>query len=122
MDNDLDELVVRIDKFVLERDWEQFHNAKNLVTSISIEAAELCEIIQWSNPSWETLAEDDAKVLQFGEELSDVMIYCLRLCSMLDLDPLSIMHDKISKNERKYPVELSRGKSTKYSDLRNDEA
>ena len=122
MDNDLDELVVRIDKFVMERDWEQFHNAKNLVTSISIEAAELCEIIQWSNPSWETLAEDDTKVLQFGEELSDVMIYCLRLCSMLDLDPLSIMHDKISKNERKYPVELSRGKSTKYSDLRNDEA
>ena len=122
MDNGLDELVVRIDKFVLERDWEQFHNAKNLVTSISIEAAELCEIIQWSNPSWETLAEDDTKVLQFGEELSDVMIYCLRLCSMLDLDPLAIMHDKISKNERKYPVELSRGKSTKYSDLRNDEA
>ena len=122
MDNGLDELVVRIDKFVLERDWEQFHNAKNLVTSISIEAAELCEIIQWSNPSWETLAEDDTKVLQFGEELSDVMIYCLRLCSMLDLDPLSIIHDKISKNERKYPVELSRGKSTKYSDLRNDEA
>ena len=122
MDNGLDELVVRIDKFVLERDWEQFHNAKNLVTSISIEATELCEIIQWSNPSWETLAEDDTKVLQFGEELSDVMIYCLRLCSMLDLDPLSIMHDKISKNERKYPVELSRGKSTKYSDLRNDEA
>ena len=121
MDKDLGGLVKRINKFVLERDWEQFHNAKNLVTSISIEAAELCEIIQWSNPSWKTLVEDDNKVLRFGEELSDVMIYCLRLCSMLNLDPLSIMHDKISKNESKYPVELSKGKSTKYSDLRNDE-
>ena len=121
MDNDLGGLIEKINKFVLERDWEQFHNAKNLVTSISIEAAELCEIIQWSNPSWETLVEDDNKVLRFGEELSDVMIYCLRLCSMLDLDPLSIMHDKVSKNERKYPVELSKGKSTKYSDLKNDE-
>ena len=121
MDKDLGGLIKRINKFVLERDWEQFHNAKNLVTSISIEAAELCEIIQWSNPSWKTLVEDDNKVLRFGEELSDVMIYCLRLCSMLNLDPLSIMHDKISKNEGKYPVELSKGKSTKYSDLKNDE-
>ena len=117
MENDLAELIARINKFVSERDWEQFHNAKNLVTSISIEAAELCEIIQWSNPSWEKLSKDEDKILRFAEELSDVMIYCLRLSSILGLDPVSIMHDKITKNENKYPVELSKGNSTKYSQL-----
>lgn len=120
MDNELDELITRINKFVSERDWKQFHNAKNLVTSISIEAAELCEIIQWSNPTWDKLAKDDDIVMRFSEELSDVMIYCLRMSSILGLDPITIMHDKITKNEQKYPVELSKGNSTKYSHLSVD--
>ena len=120
MDNDLHQLLERINRFVSERDWEQFHSAKNLVTSISIEASELNEIIQWSNPSWEELAEDENSVLRFSEEVSDVMVYCLRLCSMLGLDPIAIMHDKISKNEEKYPVNLSKGKSTKYTEFGNE--
>ena len=117
MEEGVKELMDRINLFVLERDWNQFHSVKNLVTSISIEAAELSEIVQWDSPTVKEVVANETKLLAFSEELSDVMIYCLRLCSILNLEPLSIMHDKISKNEEKYPVETSKGRSTKYSDL-----
>ncbi len=105
----LDILKEKIDKFNKDRDWDQFHSPVNLSKSISIEAAELLECFQWSNDKYEL---EDVK-----EELADVMNYCLQLCNVLNLDPIDIINNKIDKNEKKYPIDKSKGVSTKYSKL-----
>ena len=99
----------RIDKFNKDRDWDQFHSPVNLSKSISIEAGELLESFQWSNDKYEL---EDVK-----EELADVMNYCLQMCNVLHVDPIDIINKKIDKNEKKYPVDKAKGKSTKYNKL-----
>lgn len=100
-------------RFREERDWDQFHNSKDLAISISLEAAELLEVFQWSGGdleapgSWEHLCE----------ELADVMIYCLHLADHLGVDPAQIIASKMRLNERKYPVEGARGSARKYTEL-----
>ena len=105
-----------VDAFTKERDWNQFHTIKNLMSSISIEAAELSETVQWANPSKEEVLADSKLVESMSHELADVMVYCLRLCSVLTLDPIHIIHEKIKLNAEKYPVEKVKGSSKKYSD------
>jgi NTP pyrophosphatase (non-canonical NTP hydrolase) len=95
-------------KFVADRDWKQFHTRENLAKSISIEAAELLELYQWDN------SPDEARV---KEELADVLAYCLHLADDLGVDINQLVLDKIAKNEAKYPVDKSRGKSDKYDRL-----
>ncbi|MBT60358.1 MAG: nucleotide pyrophosphohydrolase [Euryarchaeota archaeon] len=104
-----------IDSFTKDRDWEQFHTVKNIISSISIEAAELSETVQWSNPSTDEVRNDAELQSAIGDELADVMVYCLRLCSMLNIDPIQIIEDKIEKNASKYPIEYSKGSSRKYT-------
>ncbi len=111
----LKELNTRLDAFVNQRDWNQFHSVKNLVASISIESAELSETVQWSNPSVQEVLEDSALTQKIAHETADVMMYCLRLCSVLGLDPITIMNQKFEINEQKYPPELVRGSSAKYT-------
>lgn len=111
----LKELNTRLDAFVKQRDWNQFHSVKNLVASISIESAELSETVQWVNPSVEEVLEDSALTQKIAHETADVMMYCLRLCSVLGLDPITIMNQKFEINEQKYPPELVRGSSAKYT-------
>lgn len=94
--------------FVAEREWGQFHSAENLAKSISIEAAELLECFQWSS-------EADSE--QVKNELADVLTYCLLLSDKLDLDPDQIVLDKLEQTREKYPVEVARGRSTKYDRL-----
>jgi NTP pyrophosphatase (non-canonical NTP hydrolase) len=105
-----------VDAFTSERDWDQFHTVKNLISSISIEAAELSETVQWTNPTKEEVLADSKLVESINHELADVMVYCLRLCSILNQDPIQIMHEKIRLNAEKYPIEKVRGSSKKYSD------
>ena len=105
----LELLLNRIDKFNKDRDWDQFHSPVNLSKSISIEAGELLECFQWSNDKYEF---EEVK-----EELADVMNYCLQMCNVLHVDPIDIINKKIDKNEKKYPVEKAKGKSTKYNKL-----
>ena len=105
-----------VDSFTSQRDWDQFHTVKNLISSISIEAAELSETVQWSNPSKEEVLADPKLVESISHELADVMVYCLRLCSVLNQDPVQIMHDKIKLNAEKYPIDKVKGSSKKYSD------
>lgn len=105
----------RLDAFVKQRDWNQFHSVKNLVASISIESAELSETVQWSNPSVEEVLDDSALTQKIAHETADVMMYCLRLCSVLGLDPIVIMNEKFEINQQKYPAELVRGSSAKYT-------
>lgn len=104
----MEKLIERIRKFRDDRDWSQFHSPDNLAKSIVIEAAELLENFQWNGEYDE---------MNVKEELADVMNYCLLLADRLDLDIVEIMHDKIDKNEKKYPVSKARGKSDKYTEL-----
>jgi NTP pyrophosphatase (non-canonical NTP hydrolase) len=95
-------------KLVAERDWEKFHTPANLAKSISIEAAELLECYQWS----EVPDLGDVK-----DELADVLTYCYFLADKLGTDPEDLVLGKLEKTKAKYPVEKSRGKSTKYDQL-----
>nr|WP_245723560.1 nucleotide pyrophosphohydrolase [Microbacterium humi] len=94
--------------FVLERDWEQFHSPENLAKSISIEAGELLECFQWN-------AEYSLERVQ--NELADVLTYCMLLADRLGVDPDEIILDKLRMTREKYPIEQSRGRSTKYDEL-----
>ena len=105
----LEEVKKRIDKFNKDRDWDQFHTPSNLAKSISIEAAELLECFQWNDCDYEK-----EHVL---EELADVMNYCMQLSMVLDVDIIDIIHKKMDKTEKKYPVDKSKGVSTKYDKL-----
>lgn len=105
----LEELKQRIQKFVDERDWNQYHTPSNLAKSITIEASELLECFQWS--------DNDYDLNQVKEELADVFNYCIQLASVLNLDIREIILDKMEKNAQKYPVDKCLGKSTKYDKL-----
>lgn len=103
--SDIRELMELVVKFSEERDWDQFHTPTNLAKSISIEAGELLECFQWS---------DDADPEAVEEELADVLNYCLLLAVKMGFDPVEIVKRKIDINAKKYPVDKSRGRSTKY--------
>jgi NTP pyrophosphatase (non-canonical NTP hydrolase) len=97
-------------KFRDDRDWKQFHNPKDLSLAISIEASELLEAFLWK-PA-EAVAVEKVK-----EELADVIAYSLLLANHYNLDIEQIVREKVVKNGEKYPVDKSRGTSTKYTDL-----
>lgn len=119
--SDLESLTVKINKFATDRDWTQFHSAKNLAASISIEASELMECFQWDDPTTDELKVDSRRLENVKSELADVLNYTLRMCSILELDPIEIVTKKLQENAKKYPVRLSKGKSTKYTELEADE-
>jgi dCTP diphosphatase len=102
------ELQEKIEKFNKRRDWDQFHSPENLAKSISIEAGELLECFQWNN-------EFDLEEVK--GELADVLNYCIQMTNKLGIDPKQIVLDKMEKNEKKYPIEKAKGKSTKYNKL-----
>ena len=113
----LNDTIERIDRFASEREWDQFHSPKNLAASISIEANELLEIFQWNDLSRQEIAEDKNKSQEISEEIADVMIYCLRLCSTLKINPISVINEKIELNKEKYPINKSMGSSLKSNKL-----
>ena len=113
----LEQTLSKINEFTEQRDWNQFHSVKNLAASISIEAAELNETIQWTNPSVEEVLKNESLTESIGNEIADVFIYSLRLCSVLNLDIIDLIENKIESNKKKYPVEKSRGSSKKYTQL-----
>ena len=96
-----------------ERDWSQFHNPKDLALSISLEAAELLEVFQWSGADLEVAEKAD----EAREELADVAIYCIYMADRLGVDLAKAISEKIDENARKYPVEKSKGSSRKYDEL-----
>ena len=103
------ETLERIKKFRDDRDWQQFHTPSNLAKAISIESGELLEEFLWDN--------DNFNLQNVKEELADVMIYCIHMANALDVNIEDIINMKLDKNEFKYPVEKSKGKSTKYTEL-----
>lgn len=108
--DDWKELQNALLKFRDERDWEQFHNPKDLALALSIEAAELNELFLWKRP-------EDANKDKIKEELADVLAYALLLASAYDLDINQIVLEKIRKNAEKYPVDRAKGTAKKYDEL-----
>ena len=105
----------KVIKFRDDRDWKQFHNPKDLAISISLEAAELLEVFQWS-------AEDlncTQKIDKVKEELADVVNYCILMADVCNLDLDEIVCEKIKRNNKKYPVEKAFGCKDKYTKLEN---
>lgn len=91
--------------FTARRSWEPYHNPKDLAISISVEAAELLEIMQWREQEKERLLEYPDFLPRVREELADVLIYCIGLANVLDIDISDIVKEKVIRNEEKYPVE-----------------
>ncbi len=110
MSNDIKTLMNEIEAFSRERDWDQFHNPKDLAIALSVEASELLEVFLWKKP-------EDADEEKIKEELADVLNYAFLLASKCGFDISEIIHKKIVINAKKYPVEKSKGKSTKYNKL-----
>lgn len=101
-------------RFRDERNWKQFHNPKDLAISISLEAAELLEVFQWSGTDL-TVNEKKGKI---EEELADVLIYSLLMADAADLDVEAIIEKKLQVDREKYPVEEAYGIKTKYTELK----
>ena len=104
----MNKLLPELLKFQKEREWKKFHTPENLAKSISIEAAELLEHFQWGK---------EYNITEVGEELADVLIYCMYMADALDLDIKEIILDKMEKNAKKYPVEKSRGNALTYTEF-----
>ena len=108
-----DETIRRVIQFRDERNWRQFHTPKDLAISLSLEAAELLEVFQWSGADLE--CRD--KLERIREELADVMSCCVLMADVCGLDLDEILREKVAKNEAKYPVEKARGRADKYTEL-----
>lgn len=113
MSDSIKYLTDKIVAFRDERNWKQFHNPKDLAISISLEAAELLEIFQWSGS--DVSASSEKKINKIKEELADVLIYSLLMGYDLGLDISEIVESKIDSNNKKYPAEKSFGKADKYT-------
>lgn len=108
------ELRAAVDAFVAERDWHQFHNAKDLAVSIAIEAAELLEEFQWHDVGEVAqAAADPAARERVRLELADILVYCLALSNSLGLDVSQAITDKLALAGRKYPADDYRGRARK---------
>ena len=108
--SDFSEIVQQLRDFNRERDWEQFHDAKNLALSISIEASELNECFLWKSAG-------DADRAKIEEELADVFLCAIMLADKYDINVKDICLKKIEWNAQKYPVEKAKGKASKYDEL-----
>lgn len=104
--------------FARERDWEQFHAPKNLSMALAAEAAELMEHFLWATTEESrAVARDHKKRAEIAEELADVVIYALEFANATGLDLTAAIDAKMKANAKKYPVEKSRGRATKYTEL-----
>jgi dCTP diphosphatase len=100
-----------VHQFVAEREWQPFHDPKNLSSSIAIEAAELMEIFQWLTNEQSLIAEHKPDIRQHArEELADIVIYCLAMANALDIDLSQTIREKMVSNCLKYPKETFRGR------------
>lgn len=108
--SDLEELRKHIAHFTQERDWDQFHNGKDLALALSIEAAELNEAFLWKDAS-------QVNVDKVKEELADIFNYAILIADKYNLDIKQIVMDKLKRNAYKYPVDKAYGSAKKYDEL-----
>jgi NTP pyrophosphatase (non-canonical NTP hydrolase) len=110
------DITEKVLKFREERDWQQFHNHKDVALSLVLEATEVLEHFQWKSPD-EVEAHGKASKEELADELADVAVYLLELAHDLDIDLPAAINAKMAKNTLKYPVEKCRGRHTKYNKL-----
>ena len=108
--SDIQEIMEQIVKFTKDRDWDQFHNGKDLALALSIEASELNEAFLWKEA-------DRANVDKIKEELAEMMNYAFLIAYKYNLDIKDIILTKLAKNAEKYPVNKSKGNAKKYNEL-----
>lgn len=108
--SDIEQIQEELRRFTQERDWDQFHNGKDLAIGLSIEASELLEAFLWKAP-------EDANPEKIREELADVLNYAFQMADKYGLDIKEIMLEKIRKNAEKYPVEKAKGSAKKYNEF-----
>ncbi len=109
----MEELKSTINNFIQARDWKQYHAPKNLAMALSVEAAEIVEIFQWKKAD-EPLSTADLEHLR--QEIGDVLVYLLELANKYDIDIVQAAKDKMILNDKKYPEEVVKGKSNKYTE------
>jgi dCTP diphosphatase len=115
---DMKKLQQEMNKFVTDRDWDQFHSVKNLSMALSVECSELVEIFQWMKEEKSNSVSSDPETLgKVKDELADIFFYLMRIVDKTGIDLEEAVLSKIKKNEEKYPVEKSRGTSKKYDEL-----
>lgn len=108
--SDIEEILNELRRFNEDRDWDQFHNGKDLAIGLSVEASELLEAFLWKAP-------EDVNTDKVREELADVLNYAFQMADKYNLDIKEIMMEKIRKNAAKYPVEKAKGSAKKYDEL-----
>ncbi len=114
----LEDLIAKALKFREERNWKQYHSAKNVALSIVLEAAELLEIFQWkTDDEAKALLTDPVQRENIADELSDILLYSILMSHDLGIDILKAADKKIDKNAKKYPADKVRGKAVKYTEL-----
>lgn len=108
--NQIEKITAEIIKFRDERDWEQFHNGKDLALALSIEASELNQLFLWKSA-------EDVNIEKVKEELADILNYAFLIAHKYNLNVEDIILNKIEKNAEKYPVDKAKGNSKKYNEL-----
>lgn len=107
---DIEEITKALIEFRDERDWEQFHNPKDLALAINVEAGELLELFLWKDA-------ESANGEKVKEELADVIAFSFLLADKYGFNVKEIALEKITKNAQKYPVEKAKGTAKKYDEL-----
>jgi NTP pyrophosphatase (non-canonical NTP hydrolase) len=105
-----EEIIQALLKFRNERDWEQFHNPKDLAIALNVEAGELLELFLWKNAN-------EANKEKVKEELADVFSFAFLLAEKYQFDVKEIVLEKIQRNAEKYPIEKAKGTAKKYNEL-----
>lgn len=107
---EINEIMHQIVQFTEERDWDQFHNGKDLALALSIEASELNEAFLWKKA-------EDVNPDKIKEELADILNYAFLIAHKYNLDIKEIILTKLQKNSEKYPINKAKGSAKKYNEL-----
>ena len=115
---DVDALAQTLEKFATDRDWVGFHSPKNLVMALTGEVGELSELFQWMPEEVSRYAASDPRLPEpLRDELADVLLYLVRLASVLGVDLDEAARQKLAKNAQRYPIATAYGSSRKYTEL-----
>ncbi|MDP4012911.1 MAG: nucleotide pyrophosphohydrolase [Candidatus Nanoarchaeia archaeon] len=114
----INDLKDKIKEFCEDRDWDQFHNAKDLAIALSIEASELLELFRWkSGNEVEELFQNEKKREDIEDEMADILYFLVRMAQRHNIDLSEALDKKMEKNNNKYPIEKARGSNKKYTEL-----
>lgn len=114
----ISELKLQVKQFCTDRDWDQYHNAKELAIGVTTESAELLDIFRFK--SQEEVARmfiTPADREKISDEMADVLFFLMRIAQKYDIDMADAFHMKMIKNEMKYPIEKARGSNKKYNEF-----